>query len=217
MKLRELKTLVSQGENQYIEFKKKVDHPEKVIKEVVAFANSQGGNLLIGVNDDGTLSGLKFPEEEAFVLNQAISKFIRPEVDFKFDRIPISSKRSVLHYKIKKSQKRPHTIRKENGRIESFIRIKDRSVKASRELQEIFRQEKHARDIHFYFGKNEKLLMKYLDDHQSITLSEFMKLSKLSRVSASKKLVLLVLANVLKIEPDQGEDRFLVKEISQKN
>ena len=59
MNSNDLVALVNQGEGQRLEFKKKVDYPEKVVKEVIAFANSDGGNLLIGVDDDGNISGVK--------------------------------------------------------------------------------------------------------------------------------------------------------------
>ncbi|MEQ8573732.1 MAG: ATP-binding protein, partial [Fulvivirga sp.] len=51
MTFQELKRLVSQGESETLEFKRKVAHPEKIVKEIVAFANTKGGKLLIGVSD----------------------------------------------------------------------------------------------------------------------------------------------------------------------
>ena len=67
-KISEVLRLIRQGEGQFVEFKKKANHPEKIIKEVVAFANAGGGNLFIGVDDHGTISGLKFPEDEEYIL-----------------------------------------------------------------------------------------------------------------------------------------------------
>ena len=64
MDLRTLKNLIEKGENASIEFKKKANHPEKIIREVIAFANTSGGHLFIGVSDDRTIAGLKYPEED---------------------------------------------------------------------------------------------------------------------------------------------------------
>ena len=55
--LRNLKHLVRHGEGQRLEFKMKVKFPEKIVKELVAFANSDGGHLFIGVSDDGKIEG----------------------------------------------------------------------------------------------------------------------------------------------------------------
>ena len=64
MELQELEDLVHKGEGQLLEFKLKASFPEKIVKEMVAFANSNGGQLLVGVDDDGRIAGLKFAEEE---------------------------------------------------------------------------------------------------------------------------------------------------------
>ena len=59
MTLFEAQQLIRQGEGDLVEFKRKAKYPERIIKEVVAFANSSGGHLFIGVDDDGTIVGLK--------------------------------------------------------------------------------------------------------------------------------------------------------------
>lgn len=66
-RIQTLRKLVAQGEGATLEFKRKAAHPEKIICEMVAFANTQGGTLLVGVSDDGNLAGLKFPDEEALL------------------------------------------------------------------------------------------------------------------------------------------------------
>jgi len=50
--------LIRQGENASIEFKKELPRPESIAKEIIAFANTQGGTLLIGVSDDGRVCGV---------------------------------------------------------------------------------------------------------------------------------------------------------------
>ena len=50
---REIKVLVSRGGGQYLEFKKKANYTEKIVKEVVTFVNSERGQLLLGVDDEG--------------------------------------------------------------------------------------------------------------------------------------------------------------------
>lgn len=58
----QLRRLVMEGEGQHLEFKRKVSHPEKIVREMIAFANSEGGTILIGVDDDGLLAGVKYPD-----------------------------------------------------------------------------------------------------------------------------------------------------------
>ena len=56
MTLQELNQLASLGEGPSLEFKRKVPRPERIAKEVIAFANTRGGRLLLGVDDDGTIT-----------------------------------------------------------------------------------------------------------------------------------------------------------------
>jgi ATP-dependent DNA helicase RecG len=65
-------TLIRQGENSSVEFKSANAHPDSLARELVAFANTQGGTLLIGVEDDGAISGLtESVDHEAHIANIA--------------------------------------------------------------------------------------------------------------------------------------------------
>lgn len=59
-----IKRLILEGENVSLDFKKTISKAEKIAKTLVAFANNQGGRLLIGVADDGSIKGVKSEEEE---------------------------------------------------------------------------------------------------------------------------------------------------------
>ena len=76
-------------ENKFLEFKKKADHPEKIVREMVAFANTEGGTLLIGVDDRGNISGLLFPDEDTFVMEAAILMYSKPALEYTLDSIPV--------------------------------------------------------------------------------------------------------------------------------
>lgn len=68
----ELTTLIQQGENAAVEFKALPLRPETLAREIVAFANSAGGTILLGVADDGTLVGVAGSEQlEEWVMNIA--------------------------------------------------------------------------------------------------------------------------------------------------
>jgi len=75
----ELLEIISNGENSGVEFKREGVRPQDLAKELVAFSNLQGGMVLLGVEDDGTLSGLTEPNLEECVMNVCRDK-IRPAV-----------------------------------------------------------------------------------------------------------------------------------------
>ena len=213
MNINELRDLVKSGENETLEFKRKVAHPEKIVKEIVAFANTKGGKLLIGVDDNGSLPGLKFANEEQFLLNQAIQKFIKPKIKFILKIIPLNAKKAVISYDILESKNKPHYVIEDQSRAwgSAYVRVDDKTIKASKEIREILKRRNNNRGIRFNFGEKEKILMEYLDKNGSITLREFQQIAKLSRHIASKTLVKLVLANVLSISVRETQDVFTVK------
>jgi hypothetical protein len=125
--------------------------------------------------------------------------------------IPIGNSRTVIQYEISESKRKPHYLLGANNVKESFVRVDDKSIKASRELREIVKRKQKMKDIRFHYGEYEKFLMQYLDEKKSITLKEFVKLTGLSRIYASRKLILLVLANVLRIIPNEKGDLYTVR------
>jgi predicted HTH transcriptional regulator len=204
--IQELKKLVLQGESQTLEFKRKASYPDKILREMIAFANARGGTLLVGVGDDRSLAGLKHPEGESFVIQQELKKCIPPLIVHE-SFIPIGDSRTIIQYEIPESKTKPHA-RIAGTLKESYIRVNDQSIKASREVREIVKRSSRKKDIKFHYGDHEKFLMQYLDEHPSITLKKFVELSGLKKFYASKKLVLLVLADVLRITPHEKGDLF---------
>jgi hypothetical protein len=73
---------------------------------------------------------------------------------------------------------------------------------------EIVKRARKKKDIQFYYGDHERFLMQYLDTNPTITLKKFIELSGLKPFYASRKLVLLVLADVLNITPHEKGDLY---------
>lgn len=197
---------MAQGEGSHLEFKRKAAYPEKIVREMIAFANTGGGILLLGVGDDKTLPGLKFPEDESHVVQEALKK-CKPRLPVEEQFIPIGNGRTIIRYDIQESDRKPHYVLVGEQK-ESYVRVNDQSIKASREMREIVKRARKKKDIRFHYGEHEKLLMQYLDSNPTITLKRFIELSGLKKFYASKKLVLLVLADVLRITPHEKGDLY---------
>ncbi len=205
--------LIRGGESQYVEFKKKANHPEKIIREVVAFANTNGGHLFVGVSDDGNIAGLKYPEDEEFVLTKAIEELCRPAIDFKVDFVKVRDGVEILHYRIKESDQKPHFafLNKKHRYGKAFVRSADHSIQASYEVRQILKRRERVHPP-IVFEEKTKELFKYFENHPSITLSEYRQLSGLNKKLASNKLIHLALSGALKITPKEGGDIFMPAE-----
>lgn len=209
MSVEELQMLVKRGEGLRTEFKHKAADPQKIMREVVAFSNCVGGRLIIGVDDDGTIRGLKDVEEEEFALLDAIERFCKPLPNFKLQRIPLNRKRSVLVLDIKEGETKPmfviYNVKRKTGR--AYFRVADKSVQVSRELRHILKKQ-HLEQQPFAYGATEQELMAYLRDNPTITLPDFMALSNISEEDASDILVQLTIARVLQIHPSDKLDQY---------
>jgi hypothetical protein len=217
MELRLLKELVKRGEGEHVEFKLKSNHPEKIVREIVAFANSGGGKLFVGVGDDKSIKGLKDAEEDEYTLSRAIDKYIFPKIAYKHEKIPITHDRDVLVLTIPKSIDKPHYVVDDTGVRQAYIRVEDKSIQASREMKEIMRRGRGDRDIRFQYGEKEEKLMKLLDEKESVTVDLFAAFAGIPRKIASNTLVVMVLARILEVHPHEMLDKFTMSMAYQSN
>ncbi|WP_250633006.1 AlbA family DNA-binding domain-containing protein [Rhodoflexus caldus] len=91
----EFQQLIRGGESITLEFKQTVSHPEKIAKTLVAFANTEGGKLVIGVSDKKEIIGID-PEEEKFALQIAASEYCRPAIQLTYSEAEIDNKTVLI-------------------------------------------------------------------------------------------------------------------------
>ncbi|HLA63371.1 MAG TPA: ATP-binding protein [Rhodothermales bacterium] len=218
MNVDDLKRLVSFGEGPQIEFKQRVPRPERIAREVIALANTRGGKVLVGVDDDGGLVGVKDPDEEVFALRDALDQFCEPPVTLNVEGVRVSRRREVLVVDVPESAQKPHFLVEEPSgdgaggpqdvRRTAFVRVGEQSIEASRETVRLMRAERNPVDTRFTFGEAEQLLLRYLERHERVTVAQYARLSGLKERDASHTLVLLTRARVLRHHPEPGEDFF---------
>ena len=76
----ELRRRVRLGEDSYTEFKERIDHPESLAGEIVAFANTEGGRLIVGVSDDGRIVGVADAAQGSMLLAQICRDGVQPPI-----------------------------------------------------------------------------------------------------------------------------------------
>jgi hypothetical protein len=207
MELGKLHEIIENGENEQTEFKLKVKYPEKIVNEVVAFANTTGGYLCIGIDDFGTVKGVKFPEDEEFELVRAIEKFCKPMVDYKLFRVKLPDLKEVIVFRIFESTKKPIYMLEE-GKPILYVRAKDKSIKASKALRKIITLRNNGFAESVIIGEKETILFKYLETNHTIDVLTFAQIASLPNWLATNILVRLVLSNVISIEPNEYTDTY---------
>lgn len=205
----DLERLVTAGEGEYVEFKQRVPTDERIVKEVIALANTSGGKLLLGVSDDGSIAGVRDPVEERFVLERALDRHCEPEVEYTIALIRGQDGKEVLVVDVPESREKPHFLVEGQGTDRTaYVRIDDKSVEASREVLEMMGEEERSDAVRIEFGENERKLMRYLDQYERITVDQYARLVDISPNSASEILVHLTKINVLSLHANEKDDFF---------
>lgn len=129
----ELLEIIANGENSGVEFKRDDIRSEQLAKEIVALVNFQGGQIILGVEDNGTISGLSRPNAEEWVMNVVRDK-IHPQILPFYEKIKIDDGVFVAIITFPLGISKPYVLR-DRGEEKVFIRIGSTSQLATREQQ----------------------------------------------------------------------------------
>lgn len=138
MNLAELRKLVSRGEDSCLQFKSDVRNVDALAAEMVAFANSEGGRILIGVQDDGELTGV--PRSALGRINQLISnaasQHVRSSISPLTENVVMGEERIVIVVSVTKGIDKPYFDR--GGVIWLKSGADKRRVSSKEELRRLF-------------------------------------------------------------------------------
>ena len=192
-----LQSLIREGEHQQQDFKYKVSDAQKLAKSVSAFANTDGGRLLIGVRDDGNMSGVR-SEEEIYMMHLAAYRYCRPEASIKFDTYHVEG-RTIVVATIPPSERRPICAVDENGKLRTYIRIADENIVASPVHLAIWREAQKPEGAMMTYTDSIKKVIKVLQD-QPLPLNQIVRRSRIPRYK-----VITILAQLIRFRIAQWE------------
>lgn len=130
----ELLELIANGENSGVEFKRDDVRPEQLAKEIVALANFQGGRVLLGVEDDGAITGLVRPDTERWIMDVVFGRYVHPMILPFYEEVALEDGQRVAVISIQSGVTKPYVMR-HNGREDIYVRVGTISRLASREQQ----------------------------------------------------------------------------------
>jgi predicted HTH transcriptional regulator len=201
-----LKKLIKEGENQQLDFKYCISDSRKIARTLSAFANTDGGRILIGVRDNGSIAGVK-SDEEYYMVDTAVQLFCRPEIAFTIKQ-HITAGKTILEVEVAKGKKRPYKVRDENGKWQSYFRSNDQNLVANKVLLQVWRKEERGSGVIVKFGKAENTLMDYLLKNGSITLSGFRKIAHIPSYRAESILANLIIFKVISMNASEKGFRY---------
>jgi predicted HTH transcriptional regulator len=202
-----LKRQIFEGEGVTLDFKKTITSCEKIARTMVAFANNKGGRLLIGVADDGAIKGVKNEDEERYMITRAATLYARPALEPVFEEVYVDDKLVVI-VDIPESDMKPHSALAEDGKWWVYVRVKDKSVLASKIVVDVLKRSSGETGVLIEYSTNEKSLLEYLEKTERITVKEYSDLIKVSRRAAQRILVNMILSGVIKVHTTEKEEYY---------
>lgn len=187
--------LIQEGEHIQQDFKYCVNDSKKIAKSLVAFANTQGGRLLLGVKDNGRIAGVQ-SEEEFYMIESAAAIYCKPAVSFSIKQWHVEGK-TVLEVNVEPSNNKPHFAKDENAKWIAFVRIDDENCVAPKILLNVWRNQK--KPVHLTLSEDEKLLISFLQQSESVSLSKFTRIAHISRFKAEEVLTNFALLGIIQI------------------
>lgn len=130
----ELLEIISHRENSRVEFKCDDVRPERLAREIVALVNHEGGRLLLGVEDDGSVSGVRRDDLELWVMDTVIAHHVHPWILPSLEMVRLDENTAVAVITVSQGTAKPYVLRHQ-GREEIFIRMGSTSRRATREQQ----------------------------------------------------------------------------------
>lgn len=130
----ELLELIANGENSSVEFKRDDVRPEQLAKEIVALVNLKGGRILLGVEDDGTVSGIQRENLEHWVMDTVFGRYVHPGIIPHYEVINIDDEHRVAVISLESGLTKPYVVR-QGDREEIYVRMGSTSQLARREQQ----------------------------------------------------------------------------------
>jgi predicted HTH transcriptional regulator len=200
-----VKKLIYEGEGVTLDFKKTITSCEKIARTMVSFANNKGGRLLIGVADNGSISGVRSEDEEKYMISKAADLFAKPSLGITFEEIYVDEK-VVLLVDIPPSDTKPHYAMAEDGKWWVYVRVKDKSILASKVVVDVLKRSAGDHGLYLEYSLKEKLILEYLETHSKISITDCCELLKVGRRRAQRLLVDLILSGLVKINTTEKEE-----------
>ena len=168
-----IRQLVSEGEHCHQDFKFEISDARKIARSLSAFANTEGGRLLVGVKDNGKIAGIR-SEEEIYMIEAAATMYCCPKVEIETRTYLVEGK-SVLEVSIGEMAVKPVYALDEKNKPWAYIRIKDENIL-------------DTEGVLVEFTEREQRLLDTLKERGEISLNQCCRICNLNRKTASELL-----------------------------
>lgn len=191
-----IQRLIEEGEHEHQDFKFSISDARKIARSLSAFANNDGGRLLIGIKDNGNIAGVR-NEEDIYVVEQAAQMYCRPAQNVEFTAYKTEGGAIVICAEIARASRRPVQVQEPDGSWRTYYRVKDENIVAPDLMVRAWRQKEAQKGSLLSFSETESVLIEYLEKNGNASIEEFMKTARISRHTAEEIITKLYAIDVI--------------------
>lgn len=171
--------LIAEGEHEHQDFKFAISDARKIARSISAFANNDGGRLLVGVKDNGTIAGVR-NEEDIYVIEQAASMFCRPEQPIHVTAYRVDGGAIVFQVEIARAEKRPVEVREEDGVWKAYFRVADENIAAPPFMTRAWSARNERSGFLLSLTGPERVLLEALEAGEALTPADFARRARIT-------------------------------------
>lgn len=201
-----IKRLLERGEDDQLDYKQSITSAQKIAKTMSAFSNHKGGTLLVGVKDNRKVSGVE-SEDEIYMLDLAARFYCKPEVQLEIIEHEVFG-RHILECKVPEGDDKPYYAKDDEGKWWAYVRVNDKTLLASKIVLDVLRRQASGRGTLIEYGSKEKAILEYLAQNERITLDQYRKMINVSRRRATKIVVNLISAGVIRSHTTEKKEYY---------
>ncbi len=195
--MQSLNSLIKEGEHQQLDFKFRVDDSKKIARTLAAFANTDGGKLLIGVKDNGKITGVD-PTEEIHMIEAAAEMYCKPKLIFS-SVVWQEDMKLVLEIRVEKRTSEPIFALDEEGKWRVYVRRDDHTLLGNKILLSVWKQQQFLESKPEKMGEMETKILTFIEQEKLVTLSKIYRAIPLPKNKIDRLLVVFICWNLVEM------------------
>lgn len=196
-----IQRLIEEGEHEHQDFKFAISDARKIARSISAFANNDGGRLLIGVKDNGNIAGVR-NEEDIYMIEQAAQMYCRPPQNVDITAFKTEGGAVVLRATIAKAQSRPVKCQELDGSWKAYYRVKDENILAPSIMIRVWQQQKNKQGQLLSLSPAESHLLQMIENDKVVSIDDYAHSAHISLTTAQDIAVKLAAMGIITFSYD---------------
>lgn len=183
-------SLIEEGEHEHQDFKFAISDARKIARSLSAFANNDGGRLLVGVKDNGQIAGLR-TDEDIYLIEQAAEMYCRPAREVTSTAFRCEGGKVVVRVEIaaKSRTEPPVAVREADGTMKCYYRVADENIVVPPVVERAWRYRAQAGALSFSPSAERMALLSLAARPEGTSLRDFMLTAHISETAATQVLM----------------------------